>query len=544
MSTQFARHTVKPHVAGVRVNHQREMIEGREADMAFNNAGGAVFVVSPFDHLLRFLILGTEGGTYYATEAKHTMQAFEGLKTCIKQDAKRTVDLAVEVSQAGRAPKNDPALFVIAAVMALGQPEEKHYARSQLSKVARIGTHLFHFAEFVDTLKGWGTGTRKAFQQWYLEKTPDQIAHQFIKYGQRDGWSHRDILRKAHPVGTETQNAVFSMIAHPEKIGEGINAGVVDFCPDILVGYHLIKEAKDEKSVLDLIKNYNLPREVIPTEYLNSKKVWEMLVPNMKPEALIRNLGKLTSIGLLAPMNDWTKLVISKITDPELLKRARIHPLNVYKAMKTYHAGRGIKGSLVWSPVMGIEDALEDGFYKSFGFVEPSGKNTLLALDVSGSMSSSMVHDVPKMTCREATAVMAMATAKVEPNYQFMAFSRTFMPLDISKSDNLAQVERKICGLPFSTTDCSLPMEYAAKNNINVDIFEIYTDNETYAGRVQPSQALQIYRNKMNKQRAKMAVVAFTASKFTIADPKDPFMVDFVGFDASAPQAMAELAKM
>jgi 60 kDa SS-A/Ro ribonucleoprotein len=547
MSTQFAKHLAQTTVRGVQVTSPTKIIPGREAEMAFNNAGGAVFTISCFDHLLRFLILGTEGGTYSADEKNHTYQAFEGLKECIRQDAQKTVDLIVDVSKSGRAAKNDPALFALAAVMALAEsPEDKFYARTKLTEVARIGTHLFHFAQFVDTLKGWGTGTRKAFQQWYLSKTPEEIAFQFVKYGQRDGWSHRDILRKAHPVtDNEHLKALFDVMAHPDHLGKYRGPmGIETMVPSVVWGANFIKQPNlslDE--VVAAIKEYRLPREAIPTEYLNSTKVWEVLLPNMKPEAMIRNLGKLTSLGMLAPMGDWAKFVAETLTNDQKLKNARIHPLNVYTAFRTYASGKGLKGSLAWTPTNTVSDALEAAFVKSFNFVEPSGKNILLALDVSGSMTTNKMSG-SNLNCREGSAVMAMVTAKTEPNYHMMAFSGGFIPLDIRKTDSLREVQIKISGLPFERTDCSLPMQYAAKNNIPVDCFQVYTDNETWAGSIQPAQALRLYRNKMNLPKSKLAVVAMTATKFSIADPKDPYMQDFVGFDSSAPQAMAELAKM
>lgn len=544
MSTQFSRHVAVPRVLGVQITKQTAVPQGR-TDMVTNNAGGVVFQITALEHVKRFLILGTEGGTYYADEKKHTYQAFEGLKTAIAQDAVAVVDLIVDVSKNGRAASNDPALFALACVMAFGQPDEKFYARTKLNEVARIGTHLFHFAEFVDQLKGWGSGTRKAFQNWYTSKTPEELAFQYVKYTQRDGWSHRDLLRKAHPVGTETQNFMFQAITHPDFLEKAALLGDGNVVPQLMYAALTAKGVTDPKDIVGLIKNHKLPREAIPTEFLNDVKVWETLLPNLKPEALMRNLNKLTSMGMLQPMSNNAKYVASVLTNPEALKRARIHPLNVLKARIIYSSGRGLKGGLTWTPSNTVVEALEAAFNLSFNFVEPSGKNILMGLDVSGSMSSNLVGGMGSLlSCREAAACMALVTAKVENNTHFMAFSGGFIPLNINRNDTLESVQRKMIGLPFDRTDCSLPMQYAAKNNIPVDCFQVYTDNETYAGTIHPFQALKLYRAKMGLPKAKSAVVAFTASKFTIADPSDPYMVDFVGFDANAPQAMAELAKM
>ena len=546
MSINFASHVSNTRVNGVIATPQTQAIPGREKDMAKNNAGGVVFTISPFDHLQRFLILGTSGGTYYADEKKHTLQAFDGLKKCIEQDPLRTITMIISISESSRASSNDPALFALACVMAYGNDMAKKAARDALPKVARIGTHLFHFAQFIDGLKGWGSGTRKAFKNWYLSKSPEELAFQFVKYGQRDGWSHRDILRKAHPYSDlERQNAVFDVICRPDTIKTKYAGHSQDFLPKILYGYEQVKKPNlTARDVVSLIEEYRLPREAIPTEFLNDKEVWSALLPNMKPEALVRNLAKLTSIGLIAPLSEWSKFVCNKLTDAEVMSRAKIHPLNLLKALRTYGSGKGIKGSLTWVADRKVTEALETAFFDSFGFVEPSGANILMGMDVSGSMTSSMMADCPNLSCREAAATMALVTVKAEENVHVMAFSGGFIPLDINKHDNLTTVQQKMLGLPFDRTDCAIPMEYALKNKIPVDCFQIHTDNETYTGRVQPSQALKMYRNGMGLPKTKLAVATYTATQFSIADPLDPYMMDFVGFDSNGPQAMAELARL
>jgi 60 kDa SS-A/Ro ribonucleoprotein len=51
-----------------------------------------------------------------------------------------------------------------------------------------------------------------------------------------------------------------------------------------------------------------------------------------------------------------------------------------------------------------------------------------------------------------------------------------------------------------------------------------------------------MYREKMNIP-AKLCVVAMTSTGYSIADPNDAGMLDVVGFDAAAPQIMADFAR-
>ena len=69
-------------------------------------------------------------------------------------------------------------------------------------------------------------------------------------------------------------------------------------------------------------------------------------------------------------------------------------------------------------------------------------------------------------------------------------------------------------------TDCAQPMIYAKKKNLKVDVFIVYTDCETWAGKVHPSKALKQYRAKLGID-AKLIVCAMTSNGFTLADPDD-----------------------
>lgn len=95
-------------------------------------------------------------------------------------------------------------------------------------------------------------------------------------------------------------------------------------------------------------------------------QVWDALLQKMPLTAMIRNLGKMTSIELLGDSTDQASLVCKKLVDEDALKKARIHPFSVLLAMKQYRASRGDKGKLTWRPNKDISKALEAAFYLSF----------------------------------------------------------------------------------------------------------------------------------------------------------------------------------
>ena len=100
-----------------------------------NSAGGFAWAVDDWTRLDRFLILGSEGGSYYATEQALSRENAEAVVRCVAQDGLRAVARIVEISVAGRAPKNDPALLALAIAASLGDEPTRKAALDALSLI-------------------------------------------------------------------------------------------------------------------------------------------------------------------------------------------------------------------------------------------------------------------------------------------------------------------------------------------------------------------------------------------------------------------------
>jgi len=508
--------------------------------MVQNSAGGYSFAVDDWARLDRFLVLGSDGGTYYATERALTVENAKSVVACAKADAAEAVRRIVAVSDAGRAPKNDYAVFALALVAAHADGPGKSAAYSAVPKVCRIGTHLFQFASASNALRGWGKGLRAAIGNWYASQEPKNFAFQAMKYQQRDGWSHRDLLRLSHQ---KFENADSNAVARWavkgwESVGEQPHENP-NLAP--IWAFERAKLTESVPEIVKLISEYRLPRECVPTKFLTEPAVWEALLDHMNMTALIRNLATMTKVGLVKPMSNALVQVVGKLGDIDGIKKARVHPLALLVALVTYASGRSVRGSAEWKPVQQVSDALDRAFYRSFEAVEPTGKRFLLGVDVSGSMGSNEIAGMAGMTPRVAAAAMALVTASTEKLYHVMGFSNQFVPLNVSPQMRMDTVVQNISGLPFQATDCGLPMVYAMQNKIPVDTFIVYTDNETYAGPIHPKQAIDRYRQATGIP-AKLVVVGMASNGFTIADPSDAGMMDVVGFDTAAPAVIADFS--
>jgi 60 kDa SS-A/Ro ribonucleoprotein len=150
---------------------------------------------------------------------------------------------------------------------------------------------------------------------------------------------------------------------------------------------------------------------------------------------------------------------------------------------------------------------------------------------------------------------MAMITAATEKQHMMAAFTNTgslpsmhmnfragLTPLDLSPKNRLDVVCEFLRQIPMGGTDCALPMMYATHHKLEVDTFIVYTDSETWAGKMHPVQALKEYRQRMGIG-AKLVVVGMVSSEFTIADPNDVGMLDCVGFDTAAPSIISDFSR-
>ncbi|MCA9682642.1 MAG: TROVE domain-containing protein, partial [Myxococcales bacterium] len=171
--------------------------EAAAPKQAPNHAGGYGFVLDDRARLERFLILGSEGGTYYVGERQLTVDSAKCVQRCLDADGIGTVELIADLSESGRAYKQDPAIFALAMAAGADQPATRAAALAVLPRVCRTGSQLLSFVDAVQHFRGWGRSLRRAVAGWYTARDVRALAYQMVKYRQRQGWSHRDVLRKA-----------------------------------------------------------------------------------------------------------------------------------------------------------------------------------------------------------------------------------------------------------------------------------------------------------------------------------------------------------
>lgn len=514
---------------------QRQPIFGKEKEMMQNDAGGYVFKVSPVQRLKRFLILGSESGTFYVSNQRLGKENVQSMIDMIKNNGKEFVQTISEYTL--NAPKNSPSIYALVLALTYGDSETKKLGYDLINKVCRTSSHMFEFIGYIQEMKtqglrGWSRGLRNGVSKFY-DKPYDKLAYQICKYRQREGMTHKDVLRLCHATSEDARvKNMFSWVVGKVEVPED------EYILDFLTVLHTtsIKEATK------LIEKRKFTWEMVNTELLKNSDIWMSLLPHMPIHAMTRNLGRMASIGMLKEFSDGTKEVVKKLTNVEEIKKSKVSPFQIVLAHSVYNNRHGFKGSLEWDTNSQIAEALSDAYVASFTNVTKTGKNILIGIDSSGSMCGSTIQGTVIDALYGAVA-MSQITKKTEPNTQTVIFDTKYMAdTYVTRGSGLAIQEavnyyRKNLG---GGTDCSLPIVYALEKQIpNIDTFIIYTDNETWAGGSHAYTEFKKYQRKYNNN-ARIVNVAMTATRGSIIPENENNFLEVIGFDASTPEIITK----
>ena len=527
-----------------------------------NSAGGFAWAVDSWTRLRRFLVLGSEGGSYYASESKLTRKNAKAVARLPRGGRARAVAEIVRVSrERSRAEERSRDLRARDGCGSRRRGDTEGGSRGAAARLPN-GHAPLPVRDVRRGLPRLGPLAAAGGRPLVRRAEVDALAYQAVKYRQREGVTHRDLLRLAHPADrVSAGNPTLAVSAEHARLFEWIvRGGSSDGLPRIVEGFARAHVAGKPQETAELVREYRLPREAVKTEHLASPVVWEALLEEMPMTALIRNLATMTRVGLLDSRSAATARRGRAARRRDRIRRARVHPITVLAALRTYASGRGARGRNEWRPVRRIVDALDAAFYTAFGNVTPTGKRLLLALDVSGSMESGWVAGIPGLSPRDASAALALVTAATEQDYEIVGFyagrggwkaggrrqyflgENGITPLSISPRQRLDDAVKAVSDLPFGGTDCALPMLYAQAKRMEIDTFVIFTDSETWAGNIHPANALRDYRRASGID-ARLVVVGMVSNGFSIADPTDPGMLDVVGFDTATPQLISDFAR-
>lgn len=537
-------------------------------DQVRNSAGGYVYQVDKLDLLKRMLIFGTKYGTYYLQSKDMTREFAELVRACAKEDAVNLTDYTLKIIRDTylRGMYLDEQSVIFALATFCSTQYASHIRGLEMIPELRTGTALLTFCAMIDMQRGWGRAVRSAVAKWY-NREPSIVAYQILKYRERNGWSHRDVLRKAHVVpSTPVHQILFSYITYgwgkdwrydlETETGKYVFTGRVgntnpsrlnekdiftncelsmdsDFLEQI-AAYERVKDSNDIQYVSGQVKDHRMTIEMVPNEK-RAPEVWESLSFNMPIASLIRNLNKLSETGLFFSNSEAADMIYKKLEDITLLRKARIHPIDLYLAWSAYDAGTN--RNMNWKSDARVSDCLRKSTNAMLNVPVESVElyhRVLIAIDHSGSMGYAMTSGMTvfDLACFTATYL------KNKFNYgDVITFScdQIVNPLSFD-SDHFKNFALAHASRSGSGTSCSDVLLYAQNQyyqwRIKYDAIIILTDSETWASQYNIETAVKQYRASVNSQM-RFINIAMVANSYTLAKPLSLNDMEFTGFDTN-----------
>ena len=512
--------------AAFHVSPRPVTIQGKP-NQVLNNTGSYVFNIDPWQRLERFLILGADKNTYYQNARELTKENASNIINLLEQDPRAVLDFTQSLINQNRLPKIDTALFLLSLGLSSKNLITRKSCYPYIATFCSIPTNYFMLLNFVKTINGKVLGSR-GFKTALAKCYPNdfnKLVYHVLKYQNRHGFTHRDFLCLTHMrPRNEQEKALFEWVVKGTKFDHRLFNAI-----------ELIKNANVDTAV-KLIGDHKLTHEMVPNKFYKEPSIWEALLYIMPFNAMIRNLGRFSSVGLTDNnFTTATKYIIEKLTNPEIIAKSRIHPYALLTANVYYSKGAS-KGNLEWKINPSIVTALSQAFKLSFGNITPTNKNIVYGLDVSGSMTMNSQDGIAPII---KAAAMVYISAHIENHFEVLLFrNKVVHYVKPIKSMSLPVFINDIMSQGFGSTNIAAPMEFALKNRWNVDAFSVYTDNEVNNG-YHPYEKLVEYRRKIN-ENAKLLVCGITATDFSIGDPDDLNTLNLVGFDSATPQLISD----
>jgi 60 kDa SS-A/Ro ribonucleoprotein len=516
---------------------QTQPLPRRTAEMVQGRSGGYGFKPDGGQQLQRCLLLGTARHTYYANKHELTAEFTTIVQQFVAENPAWTAAMILAASN-GKAINNSAPILALTLLSMGESPAAKAAFLNIFPKVVRTGSHFYEWLNYTKSLRGFGKVVRAAGRTWLSQPDAQALAYQLLKYQQRHGYTNRDALRLFHakPSSESHQDLYHWVVQGWDSLPEQPPSAAMQQ----IWWYEWVK--RNPAQTHEAIAKGHLTHEMVAPVGQMDERAWQLLFMEMPVGAMLRNLASLTEIGVLAVGKRANLDHLLKVLNCQhKLRKARIHPIDVLKALKTYRSGGAVgRSQKTWQVVPRVVDILEKTLELSFDSLKPTGQTFLHAVDVSGSMSYSAVASIG-LTCCEIATTMALASAKSEKKYVIRGFANDFRDLKITAKDSFSAAMKKASNQNFGATDAAVAYEWAIREQLFVDVFCFWTDSESWAGSRHPSQALAEYRRQVNP-RAKAVYFTLAPGNMSLVDPQDPLSWDFSGFDPSAPRAIQMIA--
>ncbi|MFP5504447.1 MAG: TROVE domain-containing protein, partial [Candidatus Sericytochromatia bacterium] len=416
-------------------------------------------------HYERFLMLGSEHGHYETSLPDLRDASCPQLARCLKENGVEVVRQAAALLTSGRSHRAEPAIFALAQAVGLGSPETRKEALEIFPHAIRSSAHLYQFCRYVRGHAGWGRSLRSAMAAWYNRRSTTELVYQVIRAPYDRSWSHRDILRLAHPKPpTDAHDLVYRWISTGAFDGDTLG----DPGLELLNAYMQLGQTSSLPTVRALLTRWPALREILPGRWLRHGEVWTGILPSLSAEALVRWMPQMIEHDMLERGTPAYRHVLDRLRERDFASRGHLQPFQVLSAWAHYRYATTLKGG---APTSELVQALNAAYHQALAARTPTGGTTVIAIDPVTSTALDGLPALPGMSPRLALTAIALEAATSSAETHLLSFGggrERFSPVG---PDALEAVQRLLDALPSGAPDVASPVGRALEQGLKADTF-------------------------------------------------------------------------
>lgn len=221
----------------------------------------------------------------------------------------------------------------------------------------------------------------------------------------------------------------------------------------------------------------------------NNKEVWEDLIEENRLGymAALRNLR-----NIINARPDNIDKVYSKLSNKDEVLKSKQLPFRFLSTYKTLPVGATSR----------VVDVLEDACEYSIANLPKIPGKTVIAIDVSGSMTWARISNKSSVTCAEIAVLLGLMASKLCEESIVYTFNTEIKQMNVSHRSGILQTACD-CKMFGGGTNLRLPIREMINNGIYADRLIMLSDNEInqgwYCGWKEMCQSLaDEYRRKVN----------------------------------------------
>jgi 60 kDa SS-A/Ro ribonucleoprotein len=444
--------------------------QAKTKNIEYNEAGGRAYTLKSRAALAQLAATGTLNQTFYQNAQ---VQLDNILNLALEVDPEFVAKTAIYARQTAHM-KDTPVVL-----LALLSELDADLFKRIFPLIIDNGKQLRNFVQIMRSgmigRKSLGSLPKRMVNEWILSAS----AQQLIAANVGSSPSLADVLKMTHPKPKTTeQDAFFAYVLGKEYQLTQLPAQV-----QALEQFRLGVNTELPKVPMQLLTHLNL-----------NQQQWAEIARNGSWQMLRMNLNTFLRHDVFK-IKGMTKIIADKLMDEQSILKSRVFP---YQLMMTWSA-------LAQGMPHEITNALKFAMQCSISNVPKLQGNVVIAIDVSGSMSSSVTGyrqgATSQLRCVDVAALFASAFKYVNPNIRLMAFDTQVRQLsnlskvqeylkrkNLMKQQNLEidifALAKKFASMCGGGTDCSKPLELLVKEKAKVDMIIYFSDNESWADQI------------------------------------------------------------